>query len=147
MRTPWILTVLAYATTIFGLDDPAPQPKLLDFEHWGSACPNGESGSLTAVVGPVDAATNVAPLTFTLANLLPGFGSFGSSLRMCSIVSHLVVEQGWKLVVNANGTSAQGNTNLPANATMFLRSTYSFAERTDVQVSELPSQSVHWANY
>lgn len=134
MRAPWSLFVLGFATGISGDDGPAPQPKILDIDYWGSACPKD---GLTAVVGPVNATTNIAPLTFTLANLLPSLGSFGSSLRMCSIVSHIAVEQGWKVVVNSGGTSAKGNTNLPANATMYLRSTYSFAERSDIQVREL----------
>jgi hypothetical protein len=53
---------------------------------------------------------------------------------MCSIVSQIVVDKGWKVVVNARGTFAEGNTDLPGNATMFLRSTYAFADKAETQV-------------
>jgi len=114
--------------------DSSPQPRIINASYWGSACPQG---GLNAVMGPINTTSNIAPLTFTLANFLPGLGSFGSSLRMCDIVSHITVDKGWKIMVNARGTEAQGNTDLPGNATMFLRSTYSFAEKTEIQVSML----------
>lgn len=132
MRFPITLLFLSSAASVLGQDGPAPQPRVVDITYWGSACPEGGLG---AVIGPVNATTNIAPLTFTLANFLPALGSFGSSLRMCNIVSHIIVDKGWKIVVNARGTNAQGNTDLPGNATMFLRSTYSFAEKAEIQVS------------
>jgi len=131
MKFTITLLSLSSVAGAFAENGAAPQPKILDISSWGSACPDG---GLNAVIGPVDEATNTAPLTFTLANFLPALGSFGSSLRMCNIVSHISVADGWKVKVNARGTSAQGNTELPSNATMFLRSTYFFAEAAEIQV-------------
>ncbi|KAF2793400.1 hypothetical protein K505DRAFT_337836 [Melanomma pulvis-pyrius CBS 109.77] len=130
MRFLIALLSLSSAVSALGQDDPAPQPKIANITYWGSACPEG---GLDAVIGPVNATTNIAPLTFTLANFLPALGSFGSSLRMCNIVSHVIIDKGWKVMVNARGTNAQGNTDLPGNATMFLRSTYSFSEKAEIQ--------------
>jgi hypothetical protein len=109
-----------------------PQPRLTAIKYWGSACPDG---GLSAVIGATNVTTNRASLTFTLANFRPTLGSFGTSLRMCSVVCSVIVDQGWKVTVNKAGTYAEGDMELPANATMFLRSTYSFAERTDIQVN------------
>jgi hypothetical protein len=132
MRFLIALLSLGSAANALDRDDPAPQPKVANITYWGSACPEG---GLSMVIGPANTTTNIASLTFTLANFLPTLGSFGSSLRMCDIVSHIVVDKGWKVMVNVRGTHAQGNTDLPGNATMFLRSTYSFAEKAEIQVS------------
>lgn len=134
MRFFIALLSLSSAVSALGQDDPAPQPKVGNITYWGSACPEG---GLDTVIGPVNATTNIAPVTFTLANFLPALGSFTSSLRMCNIVSNIIVDKGWKVMVNARGTSAQGNTDLPGNATMFLRSTYFFSEKAEVQVSAI----------
>lgn len=125
------LLLLSSAASALGQDGPVPVPKIANVTYWGSACPDG---GLQAFIGPVNTTTNIAPLTFTLANFLPAMGSFGSSLRMCNIISHITIDNGWKIMVNAQGTNAQGNTDLPSNATMFLRSTYSFAEKAEIQV-------------
>jgi hypothetical protein len=119
--------------------EPAPLPKIFDVTYWGSACPEG---GLDAVIGPVNATTNIAPLSFTLENFRPTLGDFGSTLRMCNIDSMISVAEGWKVKVNARGTFAQGNADLPENATMFLRSTYFFAEKGDLkEVSDILAAS------
>ncbi|KAF2012819.1 hypothetical protein BU24DRAFT_412141 [Aaosphaeria arxii CBS 175.79] len=131
MRFPIALLLLGSASIVVGQSDSAPQPKLEDIAYWGSACPDG---GLSMVVGPVNPTTNSALLTFTLSNFLPTLeGPFGSSLRMCNIVSHVTVEKGWKMKINSRGTTAQGNAVLPGNATMFFRSTYFFAEIAETQ--------------
>ncbi|KAF2477212.1 uncharacterized protein BDR25DRAFT_349146 [Lindgomyces ingoldianus] len=135
----YVATSNSSTASALGQGDLAPQPRVANITYWGSACPEG---GLRAVIGPVDATKNIAPLTFTLANFLPALGSFGSSLRMCNIVSRIIVDNGWKIMVNARGTNAQGNTNLPGNATMFLRSTYSFAEKAELQVNTESHQSI-----
>lgn len=132
MRLPIPLLFLSSLASALPKGDPAPQPRIANVSYWGSACPEG---GFSVAIGPVNATTNIAPLTFTLAKFLPELGSFGSSLRMCDIVSHLSVDKGWKIMVNARGTYAQGKADLPENATMFLRSTYSFAEMAETEVS------------
>lgn len=134
MRNPIVLLSLCSVASVRGQNNSVPEPKIVNATYWGSACPDG---GLTAALGPMNTTTNTAPFTFSLANFLPALGSFGSSLRMCNIVSHISVDQGWKVRVNARGTYAQGNADLPGNATMFLRSTYMFAEKAEVQVSAL----------
>ncbi|KAF1958464.1 hypothetical protein CC80DRAFT_546696 [Byssothecium circinans] len=130
MRFPTALLPLTSAALALGQANPAPQPNISNITYWGSACPEG---GLSAVIGPVNATTDTASLSFSLANFLPALGSFGSSLRMCNVISHISVAEGWKITVNAHGTNAQGKTDLPGNATMFLRSTYSFAEKAEIQ--------------
>ncbi|KAJ4286748.1 hypothetical protein N0V90_013000 [Kalmusia sp. IMI 367209] len=98
--------------------------------YWGSACPQN---GLTFTMGSLNTTTSTLPLTFTLANFLPALGSFGSSLRMCDIVSTVVLPEGWKVTLNARGTTASGNAALPGNATMFLRGTYAFAQSAEIQ--------------
>jgi hypothetical protein len=132
MKLTTVVLSFASAATALVQREPAPVPKISNIQYWGSACPDG---GLDAVIGAVDATTNVAPLSFKLANFLPVLGSFGSTLRMCNIVSNITVDKGWKVKVNARGTTAQGNADVPQNATMFLRSTYFFAEAAETQVS------------
>ncbi|KAH8689264.1 hypothetical protein GQ44DRAFT_833120 [Phaeosphaeriaceae sp. PMI808] len=134
MQIPIALLSLSSAIGVLGHKDPAPQPKIVNITYWGSACPEGDlDRGLNVFIGTVNVTTNIAPLTFTLANFLPRLGSFESSLRMCNTVSNVIIDKGWKVVVNAQGTNAQGNTDLPGNATMFLRTTYSFAEKFEIQ--------------
>ncbi|KAF2726922.1 hypothetical protein EJ04DRAFT_529860 [Polyplosphaeria fusca] len=121
---------LLFATVALAQDGPVPQPKLVNTTYYGSACPEG---GLEATLGPLNTTTNIAPLTFTLSNFLPGLGSFGSSLRMCDITTSIAVDLGWKVNVNARGTTARGNADVPQNATMFLRGTYQFAARAEIQ--------------
>ncbi|KAF2006746.1 hypothetical protein P154DRAFT_529754 [Amniculicola lignicola CBS 123094] len=128
MRTSKALLSLSIAAGT--LADPAPQPKIGGIEYWGSACPNG---GLSAAIGPVNTTTNTALLTFTLSNFAPTMGSFGSTLRMCDIVSQVTIDKGWKVQLNARGTSAQGTSDLPSNATMYLRSSYRFMETAEIQ--------------
>lgn len=62
---------------------------------------------------------------------------------MCSIVGSVTIDEGWKVVVNEQGTYVEGTVDLPDNAAMFLRTTYSFAESTDIQVCDF--HGVHGA--
>ncbi|CAI6261636.1 unnamed protein product [Periconia digitata] len=125
-----------------------PQPSLTNITYWGSACPPDKSG-LTTVLGPPSTnTTNTTsfPLSFTLSNFLPTLdGSFGSSLRMCDIVSTVTIGNdddeetpGWKVVVNKRGTGVSGEAKVPGNATMFLRGTYAFVESSEKQVCCAP---------
>lgn len=132
MRITIALLSLSSIIGVLGDETPAPLPSFANITYWGSACPEG---GLDAAIGPVNATTNIASLTYTLANFLPALGSFDSSLRMCNTVSNIILDKGWRAMVNARGTNAQGNTDLPDNATMFLRSTYSFSEKAEIQVS------------
>lgn len=134
MRLSTALLFLSSSASALPKGDATPQPRIANVSYWGSACPEG---GFSVVVGSVNATTNIAPLTFTLANFLPELGSFGSSLRMCDIISHISVDKGWKIMVNARGTYAQGKAELPEKATMFLRSTYSFAEMAETEVSTI----------
>lgn len=131
-----LIALLSWSSAAIALsqNDTAPQPEVVNATYWGSACPDG---GLSAAIGPVNATTNIAPFTFTLANFLPALGSFGASLRMCNIVSHISVDKGWKVMINARGTYAEGNADLPGNSTMFLRSTYAFAANAEIQVSPI----------
>ncbi|KAF2659812.1 hypothetical protein K491DRAFT_755117 [Lophiostoma macrostomum CBS 122681] len=135
MRPTTALLSLAIATTIRALPAPAPPSAaaaldIKNISYWGSACP---TSGLSATLGAVDNTTGLAPLSFELANFLPALGSFGSSLRMCSIVSFVSVSSGWTVSVNSKGTNARGRADVPGNATMYLRSSYAFASSAEVQ--------------
>ena len=131
MRLPSLLTTLTTTTTTtlaLALPSTAPPlPTLTPTTYSGSACP---SDGLTLTLGaPSTAPSNTstsssAALTFTLSNFLPGFGSFGASLRMCNVAVLVSVEKGWRVRVNDRGTTARGEADLPGNATMFLRDTW-----------------------
>jgi hypothetical protein len=127
-----ICTILLFFAYLVVGDPSAPQPQLVNITYYGSGCP--ENGGLDAKIGSIDANTSIAPLTFTLSHFTPTLGSFGSGLRMCDITAYISVDTGYKVAVNARGTTARGYANLGGNSTLALRGTYQFAERFEVQV-------------
>jgi len=127
------LLLLGSAVGTWGLAIAAPQPQLVNITYYGSGCPAESATGLTAHIGALDAKTNIAPLTFTLSNFTPTLGSFGSGLRMCDIIAFLSVDRGYKIVVNARGTQAQGYASLDNTTLLALRGTYQFADKAEIQ--------------
>lgn len=117
----------------------APQPKLVASEYYGSSCPAADLNGLKITMGSfsaLNATTDVAPLDFTLSKGNPNLGDFfgdGATLRMCDVLANVTVDPGWKVVVNAQGTQAQGFATL--NGTLGIRATYQFTDKFENQVS------------
>lgn len=126
------LTLLLALSTTAALT--LPLPTITNITYWGSACPT--SGLTFTLPSNTTTPTNstASPLTFTLSNFLPNFGSFGSSLRMCNAVAFIAVKTGYKVIVNQNGTVAQGNAEVPEGARLYFRASWAFAENMGVQV-------------
>jgi hypothetical protein len=110
-----------------------PQPKLENITYSGSACP-AKGGGLKTIIGSIDTNTGIAPLTFELPDFTPIPGTFGAGLRMCDIVAYISIDSGYKITVNARGTTARGYADLGGNSTLALRGTYQFAESFEDQV-------------
>jgi hypothetical protein len=135
MRLPTTVLLLSLSTAAHAHALPrAPVSTITNITYAGSACPDDG----LAFTLPPTSTNSSAPLAFTLSKFLPGFGSFGASLRMCSVVAFVSVQEGWKVVVNGKGTVARGDAELPAGARMYLRGTYAFAESAGMQVRDLP---------
>lgn len=129
---PTNLLFLLSATATSALTIAAPKPQVAVVNYAGSACPAG--GGIGVEIGALDETSNIAPLTFTLPNFTPTLGSFSSSLRMCDVIANITVEPGYKVVVNARGTKAQGYATADSSTTLGFRSTYQFRHNYEVQV-------------